>query len=124
MLGLCVCVCVCERLSDTALTEKAAFLTRRLSLLSLTAAQRLNSDTAERALIDSWTKTRLLRGSGSGGWVNSNGTMDRCLSMLLICSHTSDLLTKPGKLYLSPLCSNIKQKCTESPKGQLWNQEK
>lgn len=51
------CVCVCVKLSDTVLTEKAATLNRLLSLLSLTAAQRLNSDIAKKPLDDCWMKT-------------------------------------------------------------------
>lgn len=54
--ALDLCVCLCVRLSDTVLTEKAAILNRLLSLLSLTAVQRLNSDTAKKSLDDSWTK--------------------------------------------------------------------
>lgn len=97
--GVCVrvrvCLCVCVRLSDTALTENAAVLNILLSLLSLTAEQRLNSDTAEKAL-DS--KSLLLEGSGPGGWDNLSGTVSHRLSTLLICSHTSDLLTKPEEM--------------------------
>lgn len=74
------------------LTEKAAILNRLLSLLSLTAVQRLNSDTAEKAQDESWTKTLLLEGSGSGRWANLSGTVDHCLSTLL------NLLTKPWEI--------------------------
>lgn len=41
---------VCVRLSDTELAAKAAVLNRLLSLLSLTAAQRLNSVIAKKVL--------------------------------------------------------------------------
>lgn len=122
-LDFCVWVCVWGWATQSW-QNKAAVLNRLLSLLSLTAAQRLNSDTAKKALVDSWTKNSvfslLLEGSGSEGWDYVSLSVHVVYSFThLWCSDKTG-----GNYTKSPLCFNLNRECTDSPKGQLLYQEK
>lgn len=89
------------RLGDAVLTEKAAVSNRPFSLLSLTAAQRLNSDTGEKALDDSGLKRSLFGLLLQRRFYVCVGGLSATLSLLFIWSHTADVPAEPPAIMLT-----------------------